>query len=489
MFALRLRNIITREVNWLHHDLTMAQVESRYPNLRGEDTRLELRVRYILGDLPLLYSKDRHTFNFFYEQVKSDYLEDESKAAEAVDLDTAIQLACLEIKRVFKRMNGCAMDKKSNIEHLEKEVGLHKFLPNHVLNSTKQKTVRKALQGSFKKYATFSDYECHFKFLEILGKVRKYDVENFRCALGCGWSIPVTLLVGPSVGISYRTDSASTAQHMANFEQIQSVETLQSSCEQHKKALVQFKVAGTTEALTITCPSIGAAESLADIVDGYCRLANQSNVSLWTVWGSGRRSGGGGVGGGGGGEDYAEIVDDEGDYSTPASRDYELNRASLQVGAIIGEGQFGDVHKGHYRLQDGTLQPVAIKTCKEIEEEGGGGGGGGGGGRGGRAEKFLEEAYVMQQFDHPHIIKLVGIVSGSPFLIVMELARHGELRAFLQTNREILAPSTLLLYTFQLSTALSYLESKKFVHRDIAARNVLVSAHDCVKLGDFGLSR
>ncbi|MPC93457.1 hypothetical protein E2C01_088585 [Portunus trituberculatus] len=34
--------------------------------------------------------------------VKSDYLEDESKAAEAVDLDTAIQLACLEIKRVFK---------------------------------------------------------------------------------------------------------------------------------------------------------------------------------------------------------------------------------------------------------------------------------------------------------------------------------------------------------------------------------------------------
>lgn len=95
----------------------------------------------------------------------------------------------------------------------------------------------------------------------------------------------------------------------------------------------------------------------------------------------------------------------------------------------------------------------------------------------------------MQQFDHPHIIKLVGIVSGSPFLIVMELARHGELRAFLQANRETLSAPTLLLYTFQLSTALSYLESKKFVHRDIAARNVLVSAHDCVKLGDFGLSR
>ncbi len=81
-------------------------------------------------------------------------------------------------------MNGCAMDKKSNLEHLEKEVGLHKFLPAYVINTTKQKTLRKALQGNFKKFAAFFDYECHFKFLEILGKVGKFDIENFRCALG-----------------------------------------------------------------------------------------------------------------------------------------------------------------------------------------------------------------------------------------------------------------------------------------------------------------
>ena len=87
----------------------------------------------------------------------------------------------------------------------------------------------------------------------------------------------------------------------------------------------------------------------------------------------------------------------------------------------------------------------------------------------------------MQMFDHQHIIKLIGIClssssssSGqlhSPIWIVMEWARHGELRAYLQNNRDRLDFATLVLYSYQLSTALSYLESKRFVHRDIAARS------------------
>ena len=78
----------------------------------------------------------------------------------------------------------------------------------------------------------------------------------------------------------------------------------------------------------------------------------------------------------------------------------------------------------------------------------------------------------MQQFDHQHIIKLVGIcsVDSGPVWIIMELARHGELRAYLHENQSRLSLPTLILYAYQLSTALSYLESKKFVHRDIAAR-------------------
>ena len=49
--------------------------------------------------------------------------------------------------------------------------------------------------------------------------------------------------------------------------------------------------------------------------------------------GRGSRGGGGVVGGLV--EDYAEIVDEEGDYSSPA-RDYELERTRIDLSEIIG---------------------------------------------------------------------------------------------------------------------------------------------------------
>ena len=95
----------------------------------------------------------------------------------------------------------------------------------------------------------------------------------------------------------------------------------------------------------------------------------------------------------------------------------------------------------------------------------------------------------MENFDHCHIIKLIGICFDGPLLIVMELAKFGQLRNYLQNNKDHIETSSLLLYSYQLSSAMAYLESKKFVHRDIAARNVLVANHESVKLADFGLSR
>ncbi|XP_067468927.1 protein tyrosine kinase 2aa isoform X8 [Thunnus thynnus] len=160
----------------------------------------------------------------------------------------------------------------------------------------------------------------------------------------------------------------------------------------------------------------------------------------------------------------------------PSTRDYEIQRDRIELGRCIGEGQFGDVHQGIYSCPDKPSLPVAIKTCKNCTSDS-------------VREKFLQEALTMRQFDHPHIVKLIGVITENPVWIIMELCTLGELRSFLQVRKYSLDLATLILFAYQLSTALAYLESKRFVHRDIAARNVLVSSVDCVMLGDFGLSR
>ncbi|XP_063217429.1 focal adhesion kinase 1 isoform X7 [Bacillus rossius redtenbacheri] len=493
LYAMRLHHPPTGEVYWLHQDTTMYQVQEKYERKHPHsEWRYELRVRYLPQNLAELYEKDRVTFYYYYDQVRNDYLLADHAS---LDQDVAVQLCCLEIRYFFKDMPQIALDKKSNLEYLEREVGLHKFLPRAVLDSMKPKALRKLIQQHFKKVAALSELECMFRFFDLLRAHYRFDQERFRCTLGSGWTIPVEVVIGPDLGISYMTLRATTPTRVAEFDRVQAIQTLVSECDAHRKAAVQLRVAGTAETLTITCPSLDVAESLADLIDGYCRLATHSTTSLWNrkdahppkyrQHGAGGRQASGGSGSPETGadktgtmlsEDYAEIVDEEGDYSTPATRDYELVRNQVELNEIIGEGQFGDVHKGTYKGRDNQLVPVAVKTCKADADLA-------------TAEKFLEEAYIMQQFDHPHIIKLMGVCSESPIWIVMELARLGELRAYLQSNKHRLDQATLLLYAFQLSTALSYLESKKFVHRDIAARNVLVSSHNCVKLADFGLSR
>lgn len=61
------------------------------------------------------------------------------------------------------------------------------------------------------------------------------------------------------------------------------------------------------------------------------------------------------------------------------AKSYELQRDQIHLGEILGEGQFGDVHKGTFKSKDGNLVPVAVKTCKREADLN-------------TTEKFLEEA-------------------------------------------------------------------------------------------------
>ncbi|XP_072805889.1 focal adhesion kinase 1 isoform X5 [Vicugna pacos] len=494
-YGFRLSHLRSEEVHWLHLDMGVSNVREKYELAHPpEEWKYELRIRYLPKGFLNQFTEDKPTLNFFYQQVKSDYM---LEIADQVDQDIALKLGCLEIRRSYWEMRGNALEKKSNYEVLEKDVGLKRFFPRSLLDSVKAKTLRKLIQQTFRQFANLNREESILKFFEILSPVYRFDKECFKCALGSSWIISVELAIGPEEGISYLTDKGCSPTHLADFNQVQTIQYSNSE-DKDRKGTLQLKIAGAPEPLTVTAPSLTIAENMADLIDGYCRLvsgaaqsfivrpqkegeralpsipklANSEKQGVRTHAVSVSET-----------DDYAEIIDEEDTYTMPSksygideARDYEIQRERIELGRCIGEGQFGDVHQGAYTSPENPALAVAIKTCKNCTSDS-------------VREKFLQEALTMRQFDHPHIVKLIGVITENPVWIIMELCTLGELRSFLQVRKYSLDLASLILYAYQLSTALAYLESKRFVHRDIAARNVLVSSNDCVKLGDFGLSR
>lgn len=443
--------------SWLLKDLTVLRALEKFYTvspLPQDEFFVELRVRYMPNDLRELLLKDRTTFSFLYDQIRSDYLQ----LNFDIDQTVAVHLACIQIRRLFKDSQQKTAEKKTNLDYLEKEVGMKKFFSKRLLDCTKPKVLRRIMQDVYKQYECLSEDDSMLRFFAVLRTVWHFDHETFCCGLGASWSVPVELVIGPDLGIAYIADKSSSPIHVANFSQIRCIQTV--TAEATHKGQVYLTVAGAAERLVITTDEFSTAENIAEVVDGHCCLEN-SGVSCWKKHST---------------ADVSAVIEEDTDYSSLSNKSYEIDKKQINLLSIIGKGQFGDVHRGTYTIADASAVEVAVKTCKEDCDPS-------------VSEKFLEEAYIMQQFDHPHIIRLIGIISQSPMCIVMELARMGEMRSFLQNNKSRLKLHTLIMYCYQLSAALSYLEGKNFVHRDVAARNVLVSSEDCVKLADFGLSR
>ncbi|XP_076466208.1 proto-oncogene tyrosine-protein kinase ROS-like [Babylonia areolata] len=165
-------------------------------------------------------------------------------------------------------------------------------------------------------------------------------------------------------------------------------------------------------------------------------------------------------------------------------------RDQLDLTQFLGSGAFGEVYEGvarHIRAEAAAPVKCAIKTLRKSASDH-------------EKEEFLKEAILMKNFQHEHILGLLGVcLDNDPHFIIMELMEGGDLLSFLRSSRATsTTPAKLQLpdlvkICVHVAKGCKYLEDMHFVHRDLAARNCLVSSPDVdsmvVKIGDFGLAR
>ena len=150
-----------------------------------------------------------------------------------------------------------------------------------------------------------------------------------------------------------------------------------------------------------------------------------------------------------------------------------------KLGELLGAGGVGLVTSA---LDRAVGRTVAVKTLKQGRAS-----------NAGAARRFVEEAHVTAQLEHPNVVPVYDIgwlPDGQPYY-TMRIVKKQSLRDVLR-NPELRAqwPLVRLLGAFvQVARALAYAHARAILHNDIKPENVLLGDYGEVYVADWGLAK
>uniref|UniRef100_A0A8C3BZD6 receptor protein-tyrosine kinase n=1 Tax=Cairina moschata TaxID=8855 RepID=A0A8C3BZD6_CAIMO len=143
---------------------------------------------------------------------------------------------------------------------------------------------------------------------------------------------------------------------------------------------------------------------------------------------------------------------------------------------VLGSGVFGTVHKGIWIPDGDSIKiPVSIKVIQDWSGQ----------------QSFhavTDHMLAIGSLDHAYIVRLLGICPGPQLQLVTQLLPLGSLLDYVRKNRDGISPQLLLNWCVQVAKGMYYLEEHRMVHRNLAARNVLLKSPSQAQVADFGIA-
>lgn len=140
---------------------------------------------------------------------------------------------------------------------------------------------------------------------------------------------------------------------------------------------------------------------------------------------------------------------------------------------LLGYGSGGEVWLARERA---TGRPVALKRLRADADLA-------------ARDRLRREAAVLAGVEHPHVVRLRGVVGdGDALVLVLDLAPGGSLARLLATRRR-LDPGEVVTLAVPLAQALAAVHAQGLVHGDVTPSNVLFAADGRPLLSDLGVAR
>ncbi|XP_052223430.1 serine/threonine-protein kinase 3-like isoform X2 [Dreissena polymorpha] len=136
----------------------------------------------------------------------------------------------------------------------------------------------------------------------------------------------------------------------------------------------------------------------------------------------------------------------------------------------LGEGSYGSVYKSLHKESGQVLAIKQVPVDTDLQE-------------------IIKEISIMQQCDSPYIVKYYGsYFKNTDLWIVMEYCGAGSVADIMKLRNKVLNEEEIATIVYYTLKGLEYLHSKRKIHRDIKAGNILLNTEGHAKLADFGVA-